>query len=101
MSPSTETKDCCMTRRGGRGLTPASFMGVFLPSALLLLVPKCPLCIVAYAEAATGIGISAATASEARLFVIVGCICLLVFSVFRIFRRGGMSVSVKAAGDRG
>jgi hypothetical protein len=47
------TRPCCARRRVS-GVTAS-----LLPAALLLFLPKCPLCLAAWLTVATGIGISA------------------------------------------
>ena len=51
----------------------------FAPGAILLLVPKCPLCIAACVAAATGFGLSFSTAAYLRSSLIVLCIGFLLF----------------------
>lgn len=80
-------KGCCSDGRPGRGRALSSFMGWFLPSALLLMIPKCPLCVVAYIAAITGIGISVSTAAGIRISLILSCICLLAFVLVRSLLR--------------
>jgi hypothetical protein len=82
-----EIEDCCSTRSQGHSRKLASIMSWFLPSALLLMIPKCPLCIVAYTALLTGIGISVSSAAGIRLSLILGCLCLLIFAMFRILFR--------------
>ena len=50
-----------------------------LPSALLLLVPKCPACLAAHVALWTGIGLSFATASYLRWALLFVCISLLLY----------------------
>jgi hypothetical protein len=72
---------CCKKTAGG-----------VLPGVLLLLVPKCPMCLALYISAATGIGIPFATAKYLRIGLIVGCVgALLLFSWrrWREFREKG------------
>jgi hypothetical protein len=49
--------------------------GWLLPSAILALLPKCPACLALY------VGVSLATASHLRTFVIVLCVTLLLVSI--------------------
>jgi hypothetical protein len=49
-----------------------------VPSAVLFAIPKCPLCIVAYIVAFSGIGISIPTASGVRLILIAISVTSLI-----------------------
>ena len=62
-------------------------IGWILPSAILALIPKCPMCLAAYAALWTGIGISVAAAANLRLLLIVVCVISLVFLTARQTRR--------------
>ena len=80
----SETKaNCCVNHAEGNRRKVTTVSGWLLPSAFLLLIPKCPLCIVAYTAVGTGIGISVSTAAGIRYSMITACIGLLVFAVFR------------------
>jgi len=78
---------CCSKGTRGRSGILSSFMGWFLPTALLLMVPKCPLCIIAYVAAVTGIGISVSSAAGIRIFLITGSMSLLAFVLVRSLPR--------------
>ena len=49
------------------------------PSALLVLMPKCPLCLAAYVTLWTGLGLSFAAATYFRWTLISLCIAALLF----------------------
>lgn len=51
----------------------------FLPGAILVLIPKCPLCIVAYVAMFSGIGLSVSTASGLRIAMITLSTAALVY----------------------
>jgi len=52
--------------------------GGLLAGTLLLLMPKCPLCLAAYVTMATGVSLSATTAINLRSGLIVACVCVLL-----------------------
>ena len=54
-------KACCVKRRG-KEVAPW-----LLPSGLLILMPKCPVCFAAYIAAGTGLGLSLPTATGLRI----------------------------------
>jgi hypothetical protein len=54
-----------------------------LPSALLLFIPKCPLCIVAYVAMFSGIGLSISTATNLRIALIAISSAALVYLASR------------------
>ena len=58
-----------------------------LPSALLVLMPKCPACMAAYIAMATGLGISLPAAANVRLMLIVLCIASLSLLALRTMHR--------------
>ena len=55
----------------------------FAPGAVLLLIPKCPLCIVAYAAMFGGIGLSVSAASDLRIFLIGASLAILTYLAVR------------------
>ena len=74
-------KACCVKRRGTEA---ASWL---VPGSLLILMPKCPVCLAAYVAAATGLGLSASAASDLRMSLIVLCIASLAFLAARLLLR--------------
>jgi hypothetical protein len=49
----------------------------------MVLMPKCPACMVAYVAIATGAGISVSAAEHLRLLVLAMCVVTLVLLVAR------------------
>jgi hypothetical protein len=60
--------------------------GWILPSAALALMPKCPMCLVAYVALGTGIGLSVTAATYLRLGLIALSIGSLSFLAARQVR---------------
>jgi hypothetical protein len=84
---------CCkagtVLKDNGRGSLVRRKAGLIrgiIPGVLLLLVPKCPLCLAAYISVATGIGISFTTAKYLRIILIVLCVSSLLFLTLRRVR---------------
>lgn len=50
-----------------------------LPGAVLVVMPKCPMCIVAYVALFTGMGISVSAAAHLRVAVLVLCLISFLF----------------------
>ena len=55
----------------------------FAPGAALLLIPKCPLCIVAYVAAFSGVGLSLSAAHNLRLGLIAASVTAIAYLVIR------------------
>ena len=66
--------------------TDRSFAGMILPSAILVLLPKCPACIAAYV-AITGIGLSFTAATYLRLGIVSLCVLAIAYFGVRYARR--------------
>jgi hypothetical protein len=78
---------CCDAFRPksfGRGVAAAKWIA---PSAILALLPKCPLCVVAYVALITGVGISVTTATYLRYGLLFFCIGALSFMAAKYLRR--------------
>lgn len=67
-----------------RGLNIA---GTVIPAAVLVLLPKCPACIVAYLAIGAGIGVAASTAAYLRTTLVFLCLACLAYVVTKqVFR---------------
>lgn len=84
---STSLFTCCGNAQPtlfGRGVVAARWIA---PSAILVLIPKCPLCVAAYVALATGFGISFTTAAYIRYTAIAACLVSLTYLVAKFFYR--------------
>ncbi len=57
--------------------------GTVAPAAVLVLLPKCPACIVAWLAVAAGLGVSVSTAATLRMLIVGSCVACLAFVVVR------------------
>jgi hypothetical protein len=73
------TKPCCKAGQNWRW----SGVREVAPGVLLVLMPKCPLCLAGYLSVATGIGISFTTAKYLRIALIALCVGSLAFFLVR------------------
>jgi hypothetical protein len=63
------------------------FLKWIVPGGVLVLLPKCPMCIAAYIALGTGVGVSISTAASLRIVLITVCaIALLYLGVGRRLR---------------
>ncbi len=85
------TGQCCTgegpSRRLARRLPGAA--ASMLPGAMLVLLPKCPLCLAAWLTLVTGIGVSASVAARVRGLIVVLSIAALALAAAQIMRRPG------------
>src|SRR5262245_23031747 len=83
-----KTNRCCRNSRtprpGRRFVEVAEWI---VPSAILALVPKCPMCFAAYIALWTGIGLSLSAAIYLRASLLVVSIALILFVGVRSARR--------------
>lgn len=74
---------CCNSAEGenSRSWTPRvrEIVAWLVPSALLLFVPKCPVCLAAYVAIWSGFGMSLATATYLRFTMLLLCLASLLF----------------------
>ena len=66
--------------------------GWLVPAAMLAFLPKCPVCLALYLVAATGIGVSVATAGRLRMAIVCLCTLWLLYAAGRGFDRIGLLV---------
>lgn len=57
--------------------------GWIIPSATLILLPKCPVCLAAYIALFSGLGMTVATASGLRTTLQTACITALIYLVVK------------------
>jgi hypothetical protein len=57
-----------------------------VPSVVLAVMPKCPLCLAAYVAIFTGFGISLAAAKFAWWLLAIGCVAVLGYLVATTLR---------------
>lgn len=74
--------------------------GWLVSGGLLLLIPKCPVCLAGYIAAFTGLGLSVQVASGLRWLLLALCIASLALLSCRLVRRflGCSSASAEVAG---
>ena len=84
---------CC--EAAGARKTPAWVRGAravsawALPSAVLVLVPKCPACLAAHVALWTGLGLSLSTATYLRRALLFLCAASLLFLIAKRLHRAG------------
>jgi hypothetical protein len=71
------------------GLLPRAWRSIqwLFPATLLVLMPKCPLCVAAYVALFTGIGITVSTARWIQILMLMFCLTSLAYLIVRHCRR--------------
>jgi hypothetical protein len=57
------------------------------PATLLVLIPKCPMCVVAYVAIFSGIGITVSTARWIQILMLMFCLTSLAYLAVKHWRR--------------
>jgi hypothetical protein len=61
------------------------------PAMLLVLIPKCPMCVAAYVAMFSGIGITISTARWIQILMLMFCLTSLAYLAIRHWRRRSKS----------
>jgi hypothetical protein len=74
---------CCKNIRGAK-VREVFAWGV--PGAVLVLMPKCPMCVAAYVMLGTGVGLSVSAAAHLRWGILLASAAALIFLGVRFWR---------------
>lgn len=87
------TGQCCTGGPASRRLARRLSTGAasVLPGAVLVLLPKCPLCLAAWLTVATGMGFPAAGATWVRGMLMVLWVAAVAFAAAPIIRRRALT----------
>jgi hypothetical protein len=80
-NPSASSRSTALLRRAWRNIQ------WLFPAALLVLMPKCPLCVAAYVALFTGVGITVSTARWIQVVMLVLCLTSVAYLAARCWRR--------------
>jgi len=80
---------CCCTGEGRIRLARrlAGAASSVLPGAVLVLLPKCPLCLAAWLTLVTGMSVSAAAGTWAWRLTVLFCVAALALTAVQLCRR--------------
>ena len=83
------TAQCCTGEGPSRRLArrSAGAAASILPGAMLVLLPKCPLCLAAWLTVVTGVGVSATAAAHVRGLIVVVWVVAAALAAVQIIRR--------------
>lgn len=87
------TAPCCGGEGPSRRLARrrAGAAASILPGAVLLLLPKCPLCFAAWLTVVTGAGVSIAAVARARELIVVFWVAAVALAAVQVIRRRALS----------
>lgn len=86
------TRSCCAVPvrssfpAGSKARRAKDAGGWGVPALVLLLLPKCPMCLAGYVAAFTGIGLSVEAATWVRYSMLAVCVLVLTVLAARILR---------------
>ncbi len=86
----------CCTGEGPKGRFARRLSGAaasLLPGAVLVLLPKCPLCLAVWLTAVTGVSFSAAAAARVRGLIIAFWVAVAALAAMQLIRRRDFSRS--------
>jgi len=86
----SENKDCTVKLPGERKNAFARLYGAIkcaVPGTILILLPKCPICLAAWISAVSGLGISISVAGYLRWGLIIVCVTSLFYFAIGRFKK--------------
>ena len=86
----SENKDCAVKLPGERKNAFARLYRAIkcaVPATILILLPKCPICLAAWISAISGFGVSISVAGYLRWGLIIVCVTSLFYFVLSRFKK--------------